>query len=54
MVRNFLSIVNRANCLINNLSEMDSSPHVRNLSEIPRPGERAGTSGSDHRKLLIL
>lgn len=31
--------VNRANCLIEKLSEIDSLPHVRKLSEMPAPNE---------------
>src|SRR5450756_610997 len=34
--------VNRANCLIKNLSEMDTLPHVRKLSEMPRPSQWDG------------
>src|SRR3989337_3092860 len=31
-----------ANCLIKNLSEIDSLPHVRNLSEMPSPSQWDG------------
>src|SRR3974377_31539 len=36
------TLVKKPNCLIKNLSEMDSLPHVRKLSEMPRPGRWDG------------
>src|SRR5437899_8017380 len=35
------------NCLIRNLSEIDSLPHLRNLSEMPPPERRRRRDGAD-------
>src|ERR1700738_3562505 len=41
-----LTLVKLSHCLIRNLSEIDSLPHLRNLSEMPPP-ERRGRRGDE-------
>src|SRR5439155_19945269 len=39
--------VKNPNCLIRNLSEIGSLPHLRNLSEMPTPERRRRRDGAD-------
>src|SRR5437867_11109175 len=47
IIRGLPHLVNVSHCLIRNLSEIDSLPHLRNLSEIAPSQRRRGRDGAD-------